>query len=217
MQRIISLALCCAAAAPAVAFDHTVDFESFPGMLNAGGALIPAGSRLSDQLQDSIGISFRSNAPYVAVVNLGTNHATSGTRGIAGSTAAGIISYSASTPIDFTFWLPTNTAQAAGTNQFSVRGDLRPAGGQMSLTAYDLDDNVIDSVIVTDTGGNTMVLDSVLKNIHRVRFVGTGNVALDDVSFNSVEAVPEPTTIAALGMGALALIRRRGKDSSRSR
>lgn len=214
MMKIISATLFLTVSAVSMAFDHTVDFESFPGMLNAGGANIPVASRLSDQLQSTIGINFASSSPFVAVVNLGMNHATSGTRGIAGSTTAGIITYSSSNPINFTFWDPTNIAIAAGTDSFSVRGDLIAAGGTMSLTGFDINNNVIDSLSVTDTGGTTMVLNSATKNIHRVRFIGTGNVALDDVQFNTVEAVPEPATMTVFALASLAVARRRQRKIS---
>lgn len=212
-KRIAPSTLLLSLATLSFGFDHTIDFEDYPGMTNAGGATIPAGSRISDQLQSSIGILFSSGSPFAAVVLIGTNHATSGTNALAGSNAFGQINYSAANPINFTFWNPSNITEAAGTNSFSVRGDLVSAGGTMSLTAFDFDNNIVDTISLVDTGGNTMVLNSLTSNIHRVQFVGTGNVALDDVQFNTVESVPEPGTILAMSLGAAAIADRRRKST----
>lgn len=190
MKKLAALViLAIGGGAVAAANDITIDFESLVGMTNAVNSPIPADSRLSNQFQSSLGILFRGGSPFIAVVTLGANHAVSGTRGIGSSSPDGRLTYSAPNPIDFSFWNPLSVTQAAATNLFSVRGDLVGAGGTMTLTAFDLDGNVLNSVSLVDTGGNLMQVSSPTKNIHRVRFVGTGTVALDDVKFNTVQPV----------------------------
>ena len=66
----------------------TVDFESLTGMTYMPGNAVPAFARLSNQLASAQGVIFssKSGAPYVAVVELGYGHATSGRNGIGGVT-----------------------------------------------------------------------------------------------------------------------------------
>lgn len=101
-----------------------LDFEGLSTMSNAPGAAIPVTARLSDQFLATVGASFSSGSPFVAVVNLGAAHAPSGVNGIGGSTAAGALTYSGSPLFTVTFFDPMNTAVQAVTDFVSVRGDL---------------------------------------------------------------------------------------------
>ncbi|HYE14562.1 MAG TPA: hypothetical protein VD968_09000, partial [Pyrinomonadaceae bacterium] len=72
----------------ALAGEVLITFESVTGITTTAaypdGSLVPAGARLSTQLQMSDGLSFSSTAGYVALVRLGSGHATSGVNGIGG-------------------------------------------------------------------------------------------------------------------------------------
>jgi hypothetical protein len=60
-----------------------------------------------------------------------------------------------------------------------------------------------------DTGGVTLSLS--VPGIHSIQFAGR-SVAVDDFTFNPVEAVPEPTTgvlFAGIGLGAVWFRQRR--------
>ena len=73
-----------------------ITFEVIPDVTALGtffdGTPVPVEARLSDQLR-SQGVSFSSTAGYVALVNLGGGHATSGVNGIGGVNAAGALKY----------------------------------------------------------------------------------------------------------------------------
>lgn len=215
LLMVAGLAICTRTASAQV----TLDFEAFSGMSNSPGAAIPAGARLSDQFLGTFGASFRSGSAFVGVVNLGTGHATSGTNGIGGSTAGGALTYSGSPLFTVTFFDPANTATQAVTNFVSVRGDLAPAGGAITLQAFDVNGSLIGSDAENDAGGTTLSLS--LAGINSVRITGTGSVAFDDFRFNQVVAVaggvaPEPATIALFAAGLLPvvgiIVRRRKKS-----
>jgi hypothetical protein len=94
---------------------------------------------------------------------------------------------------------------------FSPCGDLDATGGGVNVTvsAYDLNDNLIGSDTEVDSGGETWTLS--FPGMHSVRFPGTsanpsfGGIALDDVTFNT-PGVPEPRSAAILIVAAIPFI-----------
>jgi len=136
-------------------------------------------------------------------VSLGFGHASSGSRGIGGVTAAGKLSYS--TPIEAAFFLPGDPATPGETDFVSVRGDLAGVNGVVTLQAFDRDGLLLDTNTQIDSGGPTLQISAV--GIHSVMFFsGTANVAFDDFRFGPVRAVPEPGSVASLGTGMLCVI-----------
>ena len=103
----------------------SITFESIPGMTATDyrniSSIVPAGARLSTQLQTSHGVSFRSAVDYVALVTLGSGHATSGVNGIGGVSASDFIRYGQ--PVVITFSVPGSPAARAVTDFVSLRGD----------------------------------------------------------------------------------------------
>ncbi len=190
------------ATGPVAADVVTINFDDLPGMANSPGSSIPAQSQLSNQFAN-LGVLFSSGEPYVAVVNLGPGHATSGRNGIGGSRPPSILTYDAAYPIDITFVDPQNPSIPAVTNFVSVRGDLLGSGKNVTLNAYNLNGQFITSTTVPDSGGETLSITT--PGIHIVRFIGTTDadgVALDDLRFNS-----GPTTRApALSHAALLIL-----------
>lgn len=167
----------------------TLRFDSLPGMDFNMGTPIPDASKLSDLYLKTSGVSFRSGAGYVAVVNLGTGHAYSGTNGIGGSTDTGLLTYSSAFPITATFYDPHNPSRPGVTDYVAVRADRAgDSANTVSLTAYDVNGNVIATSSKVDTGGEQLVVAA--KGIHSVKFSGVdsagGGVALDDFSFDPV-------------------------------
>jgi len=158
------------------------------------GNPIPPEARLSDAFLLTHGVRFSSGSPYVAVVDLGIGHATSGTNGIGGSTPAGVLTYDRQFPIVVSFFDPSDPSTPAVTDFVSVRGDLLGSGLLVTLNAFDIAGHLIASFTTTDDGGETLSVSA--PGIHSVQFLGTNDtagVALDDLTFNRV--TPAPCTL----------------------
>ena len=176
-----------------------IDVEGLVAMGYVSRQPIPPEARLSDQMLAVHGVLFSSGAPYVAVVNLGLGHATSGVNGMGGSTPEGILTYASTNPVVFRFFDLGNPQVPGVTDFVSVRGDMI-GHGQPIVNAYDLNGVLVDSDRVVDSGGAVLTVAG--SGIHRVEFLGTqddGGVALDDVTFNPV-ATP-PTAAASTTWG----------------
>jgi hypothetical protein len=200
----------------------TLDFDNLPSMSFIAGTPIPVAARLSTQYLDTYGVSFTSGSPYVAVVDLGVDHATSGTNGIGGSTPEGILTYAQQYPITATFFDPAHPHAPGVTDFVSLRGDLHgqsPPSQLVTLNAYGVNHRLIASFTTADVGGETLSVAA--PGIHSIEFFGSlldvPGVAVDDFTFNSVtsvgQGVPEPATLTMLLLGfvSLGFAVRRGK------
>jgi hypothetical protein len=165
-----------------------LDFEGLTAMPHTSiQTPIPLQARLSDAFLPIHGVKFSSGSPYVAVVDLGLGHATSGVNGIGGSTPTGLLTYDRMYPIVASFFDPNNPSMPAVTDFVSVRGDLAGDGQSITLNAFDVNGSLIASFTVPDSGGATLSISA--PGIHAVQFLGTqdlGGVALDDFTFNPV-------------------------------
>lgn len=191
----IALLAILALAASATADPIMLDFEGFPATNYDPGEPIPAANRLSTQYLTTHGVKFSSDAPYVGVVALGADHATSGTMGLSGATLQGTTTY-AGTYFVAEFFDPINTANQAVTDSFSVRGDLRSDGSGGTLRAFDVNDQLIAQQFIPDVSGSTFTLSA--PGIHKVTFTGSGSIALDDLSFNTVTPFLDPNAVQAV-------------------
>jgi hypothetical protein len=181
----------------------TIDFEGL-GSTSLSGS-VPESAQLSTALQGQ-GVRFSSGSLFVAVLQLGAGHATSGALGIGGTTPGGDVSFDS--PIFIEFLNPANPAQRATTSSVSIRADHLGSGLPIQLNAFDVFGALIGSSTVTDSGGATLSVAA--SGIQRVEVIGNGTAAFDDLSFGALTPVPasvtpEPATLALLGTGMLAL------------
>jgi hypothetical protein len=197
----------------------TVDFENFSGISFFDGTPVPGSAQLSSQLLSSHGLIFNSDSgsPFVAVVSLGANHATSGINGIGGVDSSGSLSYS--TAFRIGFFLPSNPSTPAITDFVSIRGDLIANGNHpVSLEAFDMSGALLGTITQIDSQPWTLSFSG--RGIHSIRVSqapSTFSAAFDDLTFNALVAVPEPSTVVLLsvaGIGAVGhLLTRRRKQA----
>jgi hypothetical protein len=220
---VLLLALSRASAATVV-----LNFDDLPAMYFGAGTPIPAYAELSTLYRHTFGVTFASGSPYVAVVDLGFGHATSGTNGIGGSTPGGILTYSRTYPITATFFDPSNPGNRPATTDFvSLRGDLVGFPAQsVTLNAYGINGHLIATTTAVDVGGETLAISA--PGIHSVEFLGTfdfsdtyAGVAIDDFMFDSVTPVGERETplpaalpLFATGLAGLGLLGWRRKKKA---
>ena len=142
-------------------------------------------TNLCDQFLSQYGVQFKSDGGCLSAYHLGSSdHAISGE----------YVIYSGSTPIDIQFFDPDNPSNPSVTDFVSVRSDLKPMPGTVTIKVFDVDGNLLDSFTTNDevddgNGGVTggAILSISVTGIHTVQLFSTsGTVAFDDFSFNSV-------------------------------
>jgi len=183
-----------------------IDFEGLAGMNNTPGTAIPMEAQISDQFLATDGVLFSSpGSPFIAAVNLGTGHATSGVIGVGGATIAGALTYTANF-LNARFFDPTNPLKPAVTDSVSVRTDLLAINQLLKLEAFDINGNLIWTDEQVDTGGT--LFSASVNGIHSISFFGATTTALDDFSFNTVTpaTVPVPAAAWLFGTGLLGLL-----------
>jgi len=190
-----------------------LDFEEFEGMSYIGGTQIPDEARLADQFADLYGVVFASeHNDYVAVVALGSAHAPSGLNGIGSASWEDCVTYDSLNPIVVSFFDPADSTIPGTTDYVSVRGDMWGATwNTVRMEGYDIGGNLIAEYSGQDYGGAVHSLSS--PGMHTVKWIGpaTGlygpyGVGIDDVTFNPVAPIPEPSTFIIWSLlGAFAL------------
>jgi hypothetical protein len=189
-------ALLTAGVRPALANQVTLDFEDLPGMTYWQGNIVPLESRVQEQFL-SYGVRFDSPAGYAAVMRLGEGHATSGVNGIGSVTNKALLTYNDAYPMVLTFWDLNDSTRRATTGFVSARGDLAGGSAPVSMRGYDLDGHLIASVIVADTGGETVAIS--VPGIHRVELRGGRDTGFDDLTFDP--PVPEASEVRVFRIG----------------
>jgi hypothetical protein len=205
LATILSIAICSKAfATDTINFDpqSNVPAGDLPSgldaMSNSPGSTVPTDAQLSNQYE-SDGVLFSSTAPYVAVVDIGSS-AASPPNAIGGATSANQLSYA--DPVTFSFVVPGTTTPGV-TNSISITADADGINGQFAtLSAFDIDGNLINQEPLNDVGGETWTIK--LPGIHSATFnfpttsagvpttgspfgEGTG-IALDNLTFGDVVA-----------------------------
>ncbi len=204
------LILCALLASPTISSAQivTVDFEELSGISFFSGSPVPLSAHLGTGLLSTMGVSFRceSGIPYVAVVNLGAGHATTGINGIGAVDAANNLSYG--TPFLMEFFLPLSPGTAAATDFVSISSDLfSTSGAAVSMQAYGFDGSLLGTTTAADLQPFTLSIAH--AGIHTVRVTGFDSIAWDDLRFNSaLVPVPEPsiwamTAVVATILGGL--------------
>ncbi|MDH5570795.1 MAG: VPLPA-CTERM sorting domain-containing protein [Gammaproteobacteria bacterium] len=182
-----------------------IDFEEFESiaMINSPGTLIPTSARISDQYLESDGVLFSSYDGFLAAVDLGLGHATSGFVGVGGSSGDGL-TYEGEY-FRANFFAPGNTSSVAVTDFVTIRGDKITDGTGGIFSAFDINGVLLGSDSHSNVAGHTFTL--AYEGIHSVRFIGSGTIALDDFTFNPVvSAVPIPAAVWLFSSGLLGLV-----------
>jgi len=161
-------------------------------LLNFEG--LTTGTFLTDEFQASDSIVFLENA---RVHFLGANHATSGLSGL----------FNGGASIRAEFRLPDGSP--AVTNMVSIKGDLIPIAGTVTLEAFDSNGSLVGSDVKPDSPAPASLSLSA-SGIHSIRFFSqSGTVAFDDLAFNTPVAVdatiPEPGSLALFLSGFVGL------------
>lgn len=141
----------------------------------------------------------------------GANGLAAASAGFGGSIIASdiVVANTYADSIDFIF---TDPKTAVGGNPISVF-----APGNLQVTVYDTFNNLIGvgNTIGTVNGGTFFGVISMGAAIGRINLFGDVAGALQAEGMDNIEAweaIPEPGTMAALGLGALAFLKRRKKS-----
>lgn len=111
-----------------------------------------------------------------------------------------------------TFWNPTNSTEAAVVNggdiNFMVSDANKTPTDRVIVRSYDIHDNLLETVALRSF---VDVLGFTTGSVHRVDFFDNGSdgFVIDDLSYGNVGVAPEPGTLAVIGLGAAALLRKR--------
>ncbi len=176
------------------------NFESYPDYATSGSVItlgVMGGGATFSSTGHNLWVYDTGTAPW----GLGTHGAgltTSGTQ------ALGINNEGSPIVADLVF--VNEVSRFGGSMATSSNGN----NGIMNVSFFDVNNVQIGNAQSVGHGSNAMNWygwESTV-GIKRIRFVGNSAPVMDDIQANS-GVVPEPASIAVLGLGALALIRRR--------
>jgi hypothetical protein len=190
-----------------------IDFEGLPyTLIGNGGSNIPNPSSVLTNDFMSQGVTFGKPgvSAGVAVIRW-FQHPLSGDT-VAGLDASGRIPESekggvAVGDIYFSFVQPgSSTAGYTNSLSFTI-GDTGGDKDRFEIRSYDLTDGLIQTLNISNYSRFLVSIN--LPQIHRVEidFLGDFGYSMDDLTFNT--PIPEPATLLLLGLGGMALLRKR--------
>jgi hypothetical protein len=162
----------------------TLDLNPLAGMPNIANAVVPLGSRLSNQFLYTDGILFSSGAAFAAIVNVGSSVAPAGHNAVMSVAPNNRLSLTGTYPIRGTFYSPSNGTTPAVSDYVSIQADLIGGTGNAVLTAFGLDGSVLATRSAPDVGGESISVS--VPGIHRWEFVGDGTIYLGNIRFGAV-------------------------------
>jgi hypothetical protein len=203
---VLTLLLATCSAARAI----TINFDDLPAApFSAAGNSVPLASQLTNQYA-GLGVLFESLGGFAAVVDLGSG-TPSVPNAIAATTIDGLISYNV--PIHIRFVSPLDASIPAATNSVSIRGDtFITSVGTNTMLALDINGSPIDFDIQIEPPASLLTVTG--AGIHEVILIGSGSTAFDDLSFEPLYTVPEPTSLLLAAIAAIGLIASRRRRHS---
>jgi hypothetical protein len=193
LALLIGLSTTCARAV-------TINFDDLTATSTVAGLPVPGASQLTNQYA-SQGVLFSSLGGFASVVNFGPNTPSS-PNAIAASTTEGLLTYAV--PIEITFVSPSNPLLPAVTDFVSIRGDLFIMGlGTNTMIALDINGDPIDFDVQIEPPASVLTVSGF--GIHKVILIGSTTTAFDDLTFNQLVPVPEPSSVALAALGAATL------------
>lgn len=176
------------------------DFESYPTYSSGGNySTLPVMGG---------GATFNASTAQLYIYNTTTDTWGLGGYGQASvwSPNQGLSLYDLGNPITVTLNFTTPVSQFGG--YFATDSN---ANGDLTLDFYDVNNSLLGSTVF-DSGSNQMQWQGWASLGNAISYIKFGNniaPAMDDIRANPV---PEPATMAALGLGVVALMRRRRKS-----
>jgi hypothetical protein len=179
----------------------TINFDDLPAApFSAAGNSVPLASQLTNQYA-GLGVLFESLGGFAAVVDLSTG-TPSVPNAIAATTSDGLINYNV--PIHIRFVSPLDASIPAATNSVSIRGDTFITSiGTNTMLALDVNGNAIDFDVQIEPPASLLTVTG--AGIHEVILIGSGSTAFDDLSFEPLYVVPEPTSLVLAATAAIAV------------